>query len=132
MRVSLRVATCVIGVAFIVALPSWGADAKKADPVFESGGPIKEIAVQLQLIEKRLENIDRSVMSMKSIDKSVQELNANLGQVAAILRQENLTEIEKSAADVVLMRGVLLIIFATICGAGLIVLQAKLRHWKPA
>ena len=88
----------------------------------------RDISVQAGEIEKRLEGIEKSVASVKGIEKSVKDLNVSLAQIAAALREENLRELESSAGDIVLARGALLILLATACGAGLIVLHAMLRR----
>ena len=122
----------LVSVPMLCALGVSAAD-PKAEPAKGGGfaSSIKEIADEVGEIEKRLVSIDKSVQSVKGIEKSVDELNVSLAQIAAVLKDERLGEMEKSAGDVILVRCAILIVFATACAAGLIVLQARLRNWKP-
>ncbi|HUL56425.1 MAG TPA: hypothetical protein VLT60_05470 [Usitatibacter sp.] len=108
----------------LAAAPVSFADSK---PMTAAGAGVHDIAVQVAEIDKHLQSIDKSVQSVKGIEKQLQQINATLAQVASVLREENLRAIEASAGDVILARGALLILLGTLCGAGLMFLQARLR-----
>jgi hypothetical protein len=130
----------LIAILFCAAMNAAAATAPAEKPaeapapkkgLFHTSENVSDIASHVTAIEKRLEGIEQSVKSVPGLEKSVGEINTSIAGIAALVRIETLHELETSAADVALVRGAILILLATACGAGLLFLQAWLRRRYP-
>jgi len=80
---------------------------------------VRQIAHELKAIDERL----------GALEKSAGGINASLAPVGAVAQPEKLKETLNLAGDVAWERGRALILLATACVAGLLVLHAVLRRW---
>jgi hypothetical protein len=80
---------------------------------------VRQIAHELKAIDERLGALERSVGG----------INASLAPLGAVAQPEKLKETLNLAGDVAWERGRALILLATACVGGLLVLHAVLRRW---
>jgi hypothetical protein len=80
---------------------------------------VRQIAYELKAIDERL----------GALEKSVGGINASLAPVGTVAQPENLKQTLNLAGDVAWERGRALILLATACVGGLLVLHAVLRRW---
>jgi len=80
---------------------------------------VRQIAHELKSIDERL----------GALEKSVGGINASLAPVGAVAQPEKIKETLNLAGDVAWERGRALILLATACISGLLILHAVLRRW---
>jgi hypothetical protein len=95
------------------------AAAQPAPTIHDTLVAVRQIAHELKAIDERL----------GALEKSVGGINASLAPVGAVVQPEKLKETLNLAGDVAWERGRALILLATACVGGLLVLHAILRRW---
>jgi len=95
------------------------AAAQPAPTIHDTLIAVRQIAHELKAIDERL----------GALEKSVGGINASLAPVGAVVQPEKMKETLNLAGDVAWERGRALILLATACVGGLLVLHAVLRRW---
>ena len=95
------------------------AAAQPAPTIHDTLIAVRQIAHDLKAIDERL----------GALEKSVGGINASLAPVGAVVQPEKLKETMNLAGDVAWEGGRALILLATACIGGLLVLHAVLRRW---
>lgn len=95
------------------------AAAQPAPTISDTLIAVRQIAHELKAIDQRL----------GALEKSVDGINASLAPVGALAQPERLKESMNLAGDIAWERGRALILLATVCVGGLLILHAVLRRW---
>ena len=99
---------------------------KPAPSLTDAMVSVGELGRELKLIDRRLVGMEHAV---QSLEKSLGGINGSLVPVADLARPEGLRAALEPIVDRALDRAQGLILLATGCAAGLIVLHALLRRW---
>jgi len=96
------------------------AAAQPAPTISDTLIAVRQIAHEIKAIDERL----------GALEKSVGGINASLAPVGALAQPEKLKESMNLAGDIAWERGRALILLATACVGGLLILHAFLRRWS--
>lgn len=121
---------------FVIALPAsaallGGPDDPNKPTIRKTMENIGTMSQELRLVEKRLEALEGSVAgldkSLAGIDKSVASLDATVKPAAALLKPEGLQALARGVGEMAFEQVRGLIVLATACAAGLILLAFGLQ-----
>jgi hypothetical protein len=124
---------CAVGgplVATAAEAPSGSRAEDKPKPTIKSAmADVGDISVEVARIEKRLVSIDQSVAEINASLKHMESLDKSLAPVGELTRPEGLNSLIDRVSDTAFSRGVWLILIASACAAGLIILLAYMLRW---
>lgn len=106
------------------ALAAHAAEPRSAS-IGEAITSVADLPSQMVVLDKRVEELSKRV---DELAKSVAAVNQTLAPVGALARPEGLKPVVEGALDAAFWKAVALIVLATACGAGLVVLHAVLQR----
>jgi hypothetical protein len=125
---------CLFGGALGAApaeAPSGSRAEDKPKPTIKSAmAGVGDISVEVARIEKRLVSIDQSVAEINASLKHMEGLDKSLVPVAELTKPSGLSALIDQVSDAAFSRGVLLVLIASACAAGLIILLAYMLRWS--